>query len=178
MKKFWNLSDPELENPIIFRRTNMTSCPKCSFEPGMRTGEFTFCPKCGERLPGLPQLSEAAWRRVQLADLVFSIARLVAPGLLGAGIALWFMGPAWFVYTETQTIRAISIGLIVGGPMLFVLALFARKLAEDIALRGAAKSSDKRPSSLDCPLRMPASTRLTSRSLLLFAAQIARSERK
>ncbi len=156
----------------------MTRCPKCSFEPGMRTGEFTFCPKCGERLPGLPQLSEAAWRRVQLADLVFSIARLVAPGLLGAGIALWFMGPAWFVYTETQTIRAISIGLMVGGPMLFVLALFARKLAEDIALRGAAKSSDKRPSSLDCPLRMPASTRLTSRSLLLFAAQIARSERK
>ena len=122
--------------------------PKCSFDYGMRGEEFNFCPKCGERLPGLPQLSQAAWRRVQLMDLVFSIVRLVAPGLLGEGIALWFMGPAWFVYTETRTIRAISIGLMTGGPLLFVLALFARKLAVDIVLRGAAKSSDDRPANI------------------------------
>ena len=123
-------------------------CSMCSFGYGMRVEEFNFCPKCGERLPDVSQLNQAAWRRVQLTDLVFSIVRLVAPGLLGAGIALWFMGPAWFVYTETRTIRAISIGLMAGGPLLFVLALLAKKLAVDIALRGAAKSSDKRPANI------------------------------
>ena len=124
------------------------NCPECSFDYGMRVEDVNFCPKCGKRLPDLPQLSQAAWGRVRLTDLVFSIVRLVAPGLLGAGIALWFMGPAWFVYTETRTIRAISVVLMLGGPLLFVLALYARKLAEDLALRGVPKSFDKRPANI------------------------------
>ncbi len=125
------------------------NCPKCSFDYGMRVEEFNFCPKCGERLPDLPQLSQTAWRRVQLTDLVFSFVRLIAPGMLGGGIALWFMGPAWFAYTETLTVRVISIVLMIGGPLLFALALAARKLAEDMALRGAAKNpEDRRPANI------------------------------
>ena len=61
------------------------NCPECSFDYGMRVEDFNFCPKCGKRLPDLPQLSQAAWRRVQLTDLVFSVVRLVAPGSVEEG---------------------------------------------------------------------------------------------
>ncbi len=37
---------------------------------------------------------------------------------------------------------------MVGGPLLFVLALFAKKLAEGLALRGVPKSFDKRPANI------------------------------
>jgi uncharacterized protein YegL len=124
------------------------NCPACSFDYGKKVEDFNFCPKCGERLPELAQLSPSAWRRIQLADLVYSIARLVAPGILGAGIALWFMGPAWFVYTETRTVRVISVVLMLAGPLLFFLAFYARKLAEDMALSGLPKNLEHRPANI------------------------------
>ena len=123
-------------------------CPKCDYDYFLSVGEIRFCPKCGERLPDRAQLGQGAWKLIQLTDLLFVIAMFVGPGLLGAGIALWFMGPAWFVYAETRTIQAISIVLMVGGPLLLLLAVLARKFAVDTAWRGARKISDGRPANV------------------------------
>ncbi len=123
-------------------------CPKCDYDYFLSVGEIRFCPKCGERLPDRAQLGQGAWKLIQLTDLLFVIAMFVGPGLLGAGIALWFMGPAWFVYAETRTIQAISIVLMVGGPLLFLLAVLGRRFAVDLAMRGASKISDGRPANV------------------------------
>ena len=123
-------------------------CPKCDYDYFLSVGEIRFCPKCGERLPDRAQLGQGAWKLVQMTDLLMVVSWFVAPGLLGPGIALWFMGPARFVYAETRTIQAMSIVLIVVGPLLFFLAILAKKLAVDMALRGAVKSSDGRPTNV------------------------------
>ncbi|MFB3097214.1 MAG: VWA domain-containing protein [Dehalococcoidia bacterium] len=123
-------------------------CPKCDYEWFLFVGESSFCPKCGERLPDRAQLGQSAWQLIQVTDLLAIISVFVGPGLLGAGIALWFMGPAWFVYAETRTIQAISIVLMVGGPLLLLLAVLARKFAVDTAWRGARKISDGRPANV------------------------------
>ena len=123
-------------------------CPKCDYDYFLSVGEIRFCPKCGERLPDRAQLGQGAWKLIQLTDLLSMVSVFVTPGLLGAGIALWFMGPAWFVYAETRTIQAISLVLMVGAPLLFLLAVLARRFAVDMALRGASKSSDGRPANV------------------------------
>ena len=123
-------------------------CLKCDFEYGSKVADFNFCPKCGERLPDLPQLSLQAWKRVQQADRLYSAVRMIAPGLFGAGAALWFVAPAWFDFTETQTLRAVSVGLMVVGALLFGLTLSAMKLAERAALEGAEQGLNKKPASV------------------------------
>ena len=123
-------------------------CPKCDYDSFLSVGESSFCPKCGERLPDRAQLGQSAWQLIQVTDLLAIISVFVGPGLLGAGIALWFMGPAWFVYAETRTIQAISMVLMVGGPLLLLLAVLARKFAVDMAWRGACKISDGRPANI------------------------------
>ncbi|MBI4233066.1 MAG: hypothetical protein HY686_01340 [Chloroflexi bacterium] len=62
--------------------------------------------------------------------------------MLGAGIALWFMGPAWFHYRENTLVRAISIGLIVGAPILFFAALFFDTLAGHIRWSGGRPNKE------------------------------------
>ena len=97
----------------------MPACPTCDTD--YTSAEYAnFCGNCGERLL---ELSKEAARHRALAINVAGSLVLVALAMLGAGIALWFMGPAWFAYTETGTVRAISIGLMVGGPTIFVMAM-------------------------------------------------------
>ena len=73
----------------------------------------------------MPELPESVRKKkVFLYYFGLVVAFTIAIPMLGAGIALWFMEPAWFNYTETHEIRIISIGLMAAGPVLFVLSLF------------------------------------------------------
>ena len=98
--------------------TTMTECSNCGHD---YLWEDNFCAKCGERLPELPESIKK--KKMFLLYLGVVGAFFIALPMLGAGIALWFMGPAWFHYTETYAIRTVSIGLMAGGPALFVMFL-------------------------------------------------------
>jgi Mg-chelatase subunit ChlD len=100
------------------------NCPRCG--EGMYSWTNDYCPKCGEHLPGLPG---AVRKRKEWAWYIgAALAVFVALPMLGAGIALLFMGPAWFNYTETHIIRAISIGLMAGAPIVLVTGLCLDRL--------------------------------------------------
>jgi competence protein ComEA len=45
--------------------------------------------------------------------------------VLSIGITLWFTGPAWFYYRETDIVRKISILLLIAGPAIFLTGLTA-----------------------------------------------------
>ena len=123
-------------------------CTECDFEYGVRKEDLNFCSKCGTKLPELSQLSQEAWRRVAFANVLGVLAVFISPGILGAGIALWFMAPVWFDFTETNTIRAISIGLMVSGPSFFILAIAYWIWTEDRAVQLSKESSHTRPTNI------------------------------
>lgn len=95
------------------------TCPKCR----TRASDWTdvYCGKCGERLPALH--AGTAWWKQGARNLGMTLAVFVGMPMLAAGIALWFMGPAWLYHTETYLVRSISIGFMVGGPVVFLAGL-------------------------------------------------------
>ena len=96
--------------------------PSCSACNRFYTLGDNFCVKCGEHL------LEVTTGRVVVARVGGAVL-LLALGMLGVGIAFWFMDPAWLASIETAwrasiktgTIRVISGALVIGSVFIFLL---------------------------------------------------------
>jgi hypothetical protein len=91
----------------------------------------------------LEALPEELRKKLEATWNVGVVLMLAALPILGAGIALWFMGPAWFNYRGTHVIRAISIGLMVGAPLLFIAAVNLDQLAAKLMLLVKARGQGR-----------------------------------
>ena len=112
---------------VVIRSSEMPNCLECNNDYEVFPSTI-FCKKCGVRLL---EVDPAAAKGRAAEYISGSLLWILALLPLGAGIALWVMGPMWFQETESNNVRNLGIVLTAGGGLSFVagisLAIFANR---------------------------------------------------
>lgn len=95
----------------------MPTCIECS--DNYDVGDI-FCRKCGSRLP---EIDRATIRRRNAALGFGLVLILISFSALASGVALWVLGPSWWSFTESSTVRNVGIGLASAGGVAIIAGI-------------------------------------------------------
>ena len=68
---------------------------------------------------------------------------LLAAVMFSIGAVLWLIAPSWFDFTESRTMRVISIALMITGPVILILSFVIVFKFEDSAIQEAQSKKPK-----------------------------------
>jgi hypothetical protein len=112
-------------------------CLECEYEFHGNLAEYKFCPACGKPLPDFSDLSPRAKYMTRHTECMSLGVFLLAAVMFSIGAVLWFIAPSWFDFTESRTMRVISIALMITGPVILILSFVIIVKFEDSAIREA-----------------------------------------
>ncbi len=110
----------------------MPGCPLHGASDPVNCGSVTEASASGSRAVTREEEIKQSRKKNRLARsagwLAWALIALSLP-VLSLGITLWFTGPAWFYYRETDIVRKISIALLIVGPAILLTGLMALLLS-------------------------------------------------